>query len=100
MADDAPSLFDMAADRAREVNGASDEDKLQLYGLFKQATEGACARPRPGVFSPVARRKHDAWKRMAETPPCDARAAYVRLVARLHRGFAAEATAATEAGAP
>jgi acyl-CoA-binding protein len=41
--------------------GASRQQKLQLYGLFKQATKGTTTGLRPGVFDVVGRAKFDAW---------------------------------------
>ncbi|ALC40004.1 CG8814 [Drosophila busckii] len=34
---------------------------LKFYGLFKQATEGACAPKKPGFWDVVGRAKWDAW---------------------------------------
>ncbi|RAL52392.1 hypothetical protein DM860_007249 [Cuscuta australis] len=38
------------------------EDKLILYGLYKQATVGKVNTDRPGIFSMKERAKWDAWK--------------------------------------
>lgn len=35
-------VFDQAAERVKQLNEASDEAKLDLYGWFKQATQGDC----------------------------------------------------------
>ncbi|KAJ3692545.1 hypothetical protein LUZ60_011640 [Juncus effusus] len=40
----------------------SDEDKLILYGLYKQATIGSVNIPRPGKFNTTGRYKWDFWK--------------------------------------
>ena len=39
----------------------SNEELLQLYGLYKQATEGDVTGKRPGILDMVGRAKHDAW---------------------------------------
>lgn len=41
----------------------SSNQKLQLYGLYKQATKGSGqdGKGRPGVMDPVGRAKFDAW---------------------------------------
>mmetsp|Transcript_97503 Transcript_97503/g.271338 ORF Transcript_97503/g.271338 Transcript_97503/m.271338 type:complete len:141 (+) Transcript_97503:120-542(+) len=63
--------FDAAAEKARHISGLSNETKKQIYGLFKQATEGPLlslndARPRPGIFDPTGRAKWDSWKALGE----------------------------------
>ncbi|XP_058068862.1 uncharacterized protein LOC131218198 [Magnolia sinica] len=40
----------------------TNENKLILYGLYKQATVGAANTSRPGMFSPKDRAKWDVWK--------------------------------------
>jgi diazepam-binding inhibitor (GABA receptor modulator, acyl-CoA-binding protein) len=56
--------FEAAAEYARTSlpSSLSTADKSKLYGLFKQATEGPVTGERPGIFSPTARVKYDAWK--------------------------------------
>lgn len=59
--------------------GASDSDKLKLYGLYKQATVGACKDvPRPrGLFDFVGKAKWDAWHALGEMPCAEAMRAYI-----------------------
>lgn len=42
---------------ADELKGSdlqiSDSQKIKLYGLYKQATEGDCHKSEPSVFQPV-----------------------------------------------
>ena len=38
-----------------------ESSKAELYGLYKQATEGDCTRKRPSAFDIVGRFKVDAW---------------------------------------
>ncbi|KAJ7395035.1 enoyl-CoA delta isomerase 2, mitochondrial isoform X1 [Pitangus sulphuratus] len=38
-----------------------NETKLKLYALFKQATEGPCNAPKPGMLDFVKKAKWDAW---------------------------------------
>ncbi|KMZ58760.1 Acyl-CoA Binding Protein [Zostera marina] len=40
----------------------SNDDKLILYGLFKQASFGPVTTDRPGIFKLKERAKWDAWK--------------------------------------
>jgi diazepam-binding inhibitor (GABA receptor modulator, acyl-CoA-binding protein) len=45
--------FDVAAEEAKSLpDNTSNEDKLQLYALFKQATVGDVNTDRPGIFDP------------------------------------------------
>merc|ERR1711924_372574 len=43
--------------------GASNDDKLKAYGLFKQSNVGDVNTDRPGMFSPTDRAKWDAWEK-------------------------------------
>lgn len=49
----------MAANHMRKVQGLklSSEQRLELYALFKQATEGDCDEPKPGLIDLVGRAK-------------------------------------------
>jgi acyl-CoA-binding protein len=60
-----------------------NDAKLQLYALYKQATEGDPAGKKPSRFDPVGRAKYDAWTKVAGTPADEAKQAYVDLVRRL-----------------
>lgn len=43
----------MAAEEAKTLpDTVTNDDKLTLYGLFKQATTGDCTGSRPGMFDP------------------------------------------------
>ena len=42
----------------------SNELKLELYGLYKQATEGDVTGSRPGMMDFVNRAKFDAWAKL------------------------------------
>ncbi|KAG8506943.1 Enoyl-CoA delta isomerase 2, mitochondrial [Galemys pyrenaicus] len=60
-----------------------NEVKLQLYALYKQATEGPCKMPKPGVFDFVNKAKWDAWTGLGDLPQETARQNYVDLVSSL-----------------
>ncbi|KAH8549680.1 acyl CoA binding protein-domain-containing protein [Umbelopsis sp. PMI_123] len=53
------------------------EEKLRLYGLFKQASEGDIVGSRPGVWDVVGRAKWDAWKRLEGMNSLEAKRMYV-----------------------
>lgn len=60
-----------------------NEIKLQLYALYKQATEGDVSGKRPGFTNFVGRAKYDAWSELAGTSSEDAEAQYIELVTEL-----------------
>lgn len=43
----------------------SNEMKLKMYGLYRQATDGDVSGKRPGMLDPVGRFKYDAWAAQA-----------------------------------
>jgi acyl-CoA-binding protein len=61
----------------------SNPELLDLYGLFKQATEGDAKGSRPGMLDPKGRAKFDAWTSRKGMSGADARTRYVALVAEL-----------------
>jgi diazepam-binding inhibitor (GABA receptor modulator, acyl-CoA-binding protein) len=75
---------------AKEVNDLDerpgDQDLLELYALYKQATAGDATGTRPGALDFKNRAKFDAWAKRKGTSKDDAMKAYVALVARLKRG--------------
>ncbi|XP_045407572.1 enoyl-CoA delta isomerase 2 isoform X1 [Lemur catta] len=60
-----------------------NEVKLKLYALYKQATEGPCNTPKPGVFDLISKAKWDTWSALGSLPKETARQNYVDLVASL-----------------
>ncbi|XP_008829887.1 enoyl-CoA delta isomerase 2, mitochondrial isoform X1 [Nannospalax galili] len=60
-----------------------NEVKLKLYALYKQATEGPCNMPKPGVFDFINKAKWDAWNALGSLPKETARQNYVDLVSSL-----------------
>lgn len=76
--------FRAASDRVQHLkNKPSNDDLLELYGLYKQATVGDVQGKRPGMLDMRGRAKFDAWTSKKGTSATDARDAYVRAVARL-----------------
>lgn len=68
---------------AREPN---NNDKLELYALYKQATEGDVKGSRPGMLDMVGRAKYDAWAKQQGKAADAAMQAYVDCVGRLKKG--------------
>ncbi|KAM9302781.1 enoyl-CoA delta isomerase 2 [Morus bassanus] len=60
-----------------------NETKLKLYALFKQATEGPCNAPKPGMLDFVKKAKWDAWSSLGNLSQDNARQKYAELVSSL-----------------
>ena len=78
--------FNAAAEKARGISGVSNGNKLRLYSLFKQASEGSIGdRPRPGIFDQTGRAKFDAWTnaKLGDLSKDDAKQQYIALVETL-----------------
>lgn len=64
----------------------TNEIKLNLYALFKQADVGACTGDKPSMFDPVARAKHAAWSSLGTMSKDEAMDKYVAVVHDLFGG--------------
>ncbi|HEX5754243.1 MAG TPA: acyl-CoA-binding protein [Archangium sp.] len=64
----------------------SNDTLLELYSLFKQATEGDVQGKRPGMLDLKGRAKYDAWAGRKGLGREAAMQQYVALVERLLRG--------------
>lgn len=79
--------FRDAAARVQRLPKKPDNNVLlELYGLFKQASEGDVSGKRPGMLDVRGRAKWDAWSGRKGMSAEEARTAYVALVERLERG--------------
>ena len=67
-------------DIADQTAALSNEDKLEFYGLFKQATVGDVNTERPGMLDMKGKAKWDAWKAKEGMSQDDAKAAYIAKV--------------------
>ena len=73
--------FDSACEKAKTLaSKMSDVDKLTLYSLFKQATEGNCTTPEPSFLNVVAKAKWSAWKERTGLPKGVAKKVYADVV--------------------
>ena len=62
----------------------NNDDLLELYAAYKQATAGEAAdAKKPGRFDLVGKAKYDAWTRMSGVSADDAKQRYVATVQRL-----------------
>lgn len=64
-------------------NDPGNEVKLQIYALFKQATQGPCNTPKPGMLDFVNKVKWDAWKSLGSISQDEARQQYCDLIGSL-----------------
>ena len=76
--------FEDAQKRIKTRKEAPSNDQLlELYSLFKQATVGDATGSRPGMMDFVGRAKFDAWAKRKGTAKDAAMSAYIALVDRL-----------------
>jgi len=80
--------FNTAVAQSKELTKRpSNEELLDLYALFKQATEGDVNEPRPGGFDFKAIAKHDAWNSKKGKTKDTAMEEYVALVKNLYQQY-------------
>lgn len=79
------SDFDAVAQKLRDQKpNLSDDQKKEVYGLFKQATAGDNTAEKPGMLSGFeARGKWDAWEAKKGMSQDDAKQAYIDFVTPL-----------------
>jgi diazepam-binding inhibitor (GABA receptor modulating acyl-CoA-binding protein) len=76
--------FDKAvADSKKLPEKPDNATLLQLYALYKQATEGDVEGKRPGFTDMVGRAKFDAWAAIKGKSAAEAKQEYVDLVESL-----------------
>ena len=81
--------FETAVARSKQfTRRPSNEELLDLYALFKQATDGDVAGDRPGGFDFKAIAKYDAWATKKGKPKDDAMKDYIELVGKLASAYA------------
>ena len=75
--------FEAATGRAKELPHQSNDVLLELYGLFKQCTEGDVSGEKPEMFDFKGAAKYDAWESRRGMTQDEAKQAYIDLVDRL-----------------
>jgi acyl-CoA-binding protein len=76
--------FEAAVANSRNLSERpSNATLLELYGLYKQATEGDVQTDKPGFSDLVGRAKWDAWHRVKGTPAQEAMQQYIDLITSL-----------------
>ncbi len=76
--------FEGYAEKAKTLpENTTNESKLILYGLYKQANIGPVNTSRPGMFNPRDRAKWDAWKAVEGKSKDEAMSDYITKVKQL-----------------
>ncbi|XP_051201210.1 acyl-CoA-binding domain-containing protein 1 [Lolium perenne] len=85
--------FEEHAEKAKTLpESTTNEDKLVLYGLYKQATVGDVNTPKPGVFNMRDRAKWCAWEAVKGKSKEEAMSDYITKVKQLLEEAAAAGT--------
>ncbi|KAG5365841.1 Acyl-CoA-binding protein 2 [Yarrowia sp. B02] len=80
--------FTAAADSVQKLpKTPSDDELLELYGLYKQATVGDNNTDRPGAFNFKAKYKWDAWDKLKGKSQEEAEQEYIALVKTLSEKY-------------
>ena len=80
--------FESAVARSKEfTKRPSNEELLQLYALYKQATEGDVSGDRPGGFDFKAIAKFDGWDELKGKSSEQAQKEYIQLVDTLQQQY-------------
>ncbi|CAH9069997.1 unnamed protein product [Cuscuta europaea] len=80
----AATAFVAATAADRQSVKVSNEVQLQLYGLYKMATEGPCSSPQPSALKMTARAKWQAWQKLGAMPPEEAMQKYIDIITGLY----------------
>lgn len=78
--------FESAQERVQKLKKTPSNDSLlELYALYKQATQGDVSGKRPGMLDVKGRAKYDAWAKKKGMGADDAMQRYIDTVDRLER---------------
>ena len=81
--------FESAVTRSKELTKRpSNEELLQLYALYKQATEGDVSGERPTGFDFKGIAKYDAWAELKGKSKVQSMNEYIALVNGLQQQYA------------
>nr|CAD7442866.1 unnamed protein product [Timema bartmani] len=76
--------FTKAAEDVKVLKATpTDDELLEVYALYKQATVGDVNTARPGLFDFKGKSKWDAWEKKKGTSTADAKEAYISKVQQL-----------------
>ncbi|XP_074572989.1 acyl-CoA-binding domain-containing protein 2-like isoform X2 [Curcuma longa] len=88
----AATAFVAATAADKDSAKVSNDVQLQLYGLYKIATEGPCTVPQPSALKMTARAKWNAWQRLGTIPPEEAMQKYIVIINELYPSWADHST--------
>eukprot|EP01006_Ploeotia_vitrea_P016776 TRINITY_DN47653_c0_g1_i2.p1 TRINITY_DN47653_c0_g1~~TRINITY_DN47653_c0_g1_i2.p1 ORF type:complete len:129 (-),score=17.69 TRINITY_DN47653_c0_g1_i2:154-540(-) len=75
--------FNEAAEMVKACTNVTDDDRLQMYGLYKTVTVGKVNTSRPWAIDMVGCAKWDAWKSYEEWDRNKAKLGYICVVRKL-----------------
>ena len=82
------AAFNTAAEEVKKLaKQPTNEEMLQVYALFKQATVGDCNTTRPGMLDMKGKAKWDAWDAKKGVAKDAAEAEYIDLVEKLKSSY-------------
>ncbi|KAK9477268.1 acyl-CoA-binding protein [Lipomyces japonicus] len=82
--------FTKAADSVQQLKvKPSDDELLQLYGLYKQATVGDNTTAKPGVFDLKGKYKWAAWDKLNGKSQDEAEQEYIKFAEELIAKYSA-----------
>ncbi|XP_059163463.1 acyl-CoA-binding protein-like isoform X2 [Physella acuta] len=80
--------FKVAAEEVTKLTSEpTNDEKLAIYGLYKQGTVGDCNTDRPGLFDMKGKAKWDAWNALKGKSKDDAMKEYVAKVDELKKAY-------------
>jgi len=83
MSENTPEFLKAAADVKKLKAKPTDNEMLELYGLFKQATVGDVNTDRPGFMDFTGKAKWDEWSKRKGLTKADAEKQYIVVVQRI-----------------
>ena len=75
--------FNKAVESVKSLKNLSNEDLLNLYGLYKQSTVGDCNTEKPGFFDMKGQAKWTAWDSRRGLDTEKAMKRYIKFVEKL-----------------
>ncbi|XP_028993387.1 acyl-CoA-binding protein isoform X2 [Betta splendens] len=85
---DLQKKFDTAAEEVKQLKAKpTNEEMLQIYALFKQATVGDVNTARPGMLDFTGKAKWDAWEKQKGKVKEDAMNEYINLAEQLKKKY-------------
>jgi diazepam-binding inhibitor (GABA receptor modulator, acyl-CoA-binding protein) len=72
--------FVKASEEVKLYKQSTNDEQLELYGWFKQATVGDCDTARPGMFDLKGKAKWDSWNSRNGSGKGTAREEYCKCV--------------------